>query len=146
MTRGTALVWLIRLLTGAGLGVDAGIHLDLAPSRPPAVSGGWSQVDLFYAEGAVSILAAVLVLATGARLVYAFAFLVAASALGAVLLYRYVDVGTLGPLPNMYEPFWYASKVATTVAEAVALVAAAAGTLLPRHRARSVAEDHALLR
>jgi len=28
---------------------------------------------------------------------------VAASALGAVLLYRYVDVGSLSPLPNMYE-------------------------------------------
>lgn len=147
MTSGAALFWLIRVLTVAGLGVDAAIHLDLAPHQPPAASGEWSQIDLFYAEGAVAILAAALVLVTGARLVYVFAFLVAASALGAVAIYRYVDVGTLGPLPNMYEPFWYASKVATTVAEAVAVVAAAVGILLPRRGAhtRPKADQHARL-
>ncbi|MGH8961923.1 MAG: hypothetical protein ACRDWT_12170 [Jatrophihabitantaceae bacterium] len=131
MSRAVAIAWLVRLLTAAGLGVDAGIHVYLAPTQPPG--GDISQIDLFYFEGAVSSLAALLVLATAARLVYAFAFLVAASALGAVVLYRYADVGTLGPLPNMYEPFWYSSKTATAIAEAIAAAAAAAGTLLPRH-------------
>lgn len=136
MNRDRSLAWSIRLLTAAGLGVDAGIHFYLAPTQPPAAGGRWSQVDLFYVEAAVALLAAVLVLATGARLVYAFAFLVAASALGAVLLSRYVDIGPLGPLPSLYEPFWYTSKVATTIAEAVAMVTAAVGTVLPR-RSRS---------
>jgi hypothetical protein len=31
---------------------------------------------------------------------------VGASALAAVLLYRYVDLGPLGPLPDMYENTW----------------------------------------
>lgn len=124
------LVW--RLMTAAGLGVDAGIHLYLAPSQPPGGAGQLSQVTLFYAEGVLSAGAALLILLTGARLAFFLAAFVAASALGAVVLYRYVDVGALGPLPNMYEPFWYASKTATAVAEAAALVTAAAGFLLPR--------------
>ncbi|MEO6881095.1 MAG: hypothetical protein ABI181_09130 [Mycobacteriaceae bacterium] len=136
MSRDRTLAWSIRLLTAAGLAVDAGIHLYLAPTQPPAVAGSWSQVDLFYVEAGVSLLAAVLVLATGARLAYAFAFLVAASALGAVVLSRYVDIGPIGPIPDLYEPFWYTSKVATTIAEAVAVVTAAVGTLRPR-RSRS---------
>lgn len=58
-----------------------------------------------------------------------------------MVLYRYVDIGTLGPLPDMYEPFWYASKAATAVAEAVAVSAAAAGTVLPtRHHQLSGAD------
>lgn len=134
--------WSIRLLTAAGLGVDAGIHLYLAPTQPPAAAGRWSQVDLFYVEAGVSLLAAVLVLATGARLVYAFAFLVAASALGAVLLSRYVNIGPIGPLPSLYEPFWYTSKVSTTIAEAIAVLTAAAGTLLPRSRRSRSAASH----
>lgn len=132
MNRDRVLSWLIRLVTAAGLGVDAGIHFDLAPNRPPAFAGKWSQIDLFYAEAAVSAVAAVLVLVTGVRLVYAFAFLVAASALGAVVLYRYVNVGPLGPLPDMYEPFWYVEKVTTTLAEAVAVIGAGVGVLLAR--------------
>ena len=55
---------------------------------------------------------------------WAATFLVAASALGAVLLYRYVDVGSLGPLPNMYEPTWYFRKTLSAYAEGAAVVAA----------------------
>lgn len=124
MSRASVVDWLLRLMAAAGLGIDAGIHADLAPMQPPG--GSISQAQLFYAETVVSSLAALLVLLTAARLAYGFAFLVGASALGAVLLYRYVDVGPLGPLPDMYEPFWYASKTATAIAEAVAVAVAAA--------------------
>ena len=132
--------WALRLLTASGLGVDAGIHIALAPTQPPG--GPISQIDLFYFEGAISILALLFVLATGTRIAYVFAFLVAASALGAVLLYRYVDVGPLGPLPNMYEPFWDTTKTATTVAEAVAFVAAALGALTTPTRVRAHQAHH----
>ena len=54
------------------------------------------------------------------------------AALGAVVLYRYVNIGPLGPLPDMYEPFWCPAKVATMIAEAVAVAAAASGTGLPK--------------
>ena len=42
----------------------------------------------------------------GRRADWIGAFIVAASAIGAVLLYHYVDVEIIGPLPNMYEPTW----------------------------------------
>jgi hypothetical protein len=64
--------------------------------------------------------------------VWAFAFLVAAAGLAAVLLYRYVDVGAFGPFPNMYEPLWYAEKSRSAIAEAIGTVTALAGFFLAR--------------
>ncbi len=37
---------------------------------------------------------------------WALAALVTVSAVAAVVLYTYVDVGAVGPLQNMYEPIW----------------------------------------
>ena len=55
------------------------------------------------------------------------AFLVAAGGFVAVVLYRYVDVGSFGPIPDMYDPFWGPTgKWLSAVAEAVAAVAALA--------------------
>lgn len=120
-------MWVLRLLTAAGLAVDAYVHAELADTYDPVVAG-ISQGTLFRAEAAAAALAALLVLVAGrSRLVWAFAFLVAASALGAVLLYRYVDVGSLGPLPDMHEPAWYPKKTVSAVAEAVAAASAAVG-------------------
>ena len=132
MTRVAGAATLMRLLTAAGLGVDAGIHADLAASQPP--NGDINQIDLFYFEAALASLAALLVLVSAARLAYAFAFLVAASALGVVVLYRYVDVGPLGPLPDMHEPVWYTEKTISLVGEGIAAVAAAVGILTVRRR------------
>jgi hypothetical protein len=124
--------WAARALVAACLAVDVYIHLKLASARPPASPGGISQGTLFYAEGGVAILAALLVVLRGTRATFAFAFLVAASALAVVLIYRYVDVGALGPLPDMYEPAWYGTKIIATIAEAVAVPAAIAGFLTAR--------------
>ena len=90
------------------------------------------QGTLFRVEAGVASLAALLVLVAGRRrLVWAFAFLVAAGGLFAVvLLYRYVDVGALGPFPNMYEPIWYAEKTRSAIAEAIGAGTALAGLLL----------------
>ncbi len=58
------------------------------------------------------------------------ALLVSASALGAVVLYRYVDVGKLGPIPNMYENTWQVpGKLLSAYAEAAAVVLAGLGLL-----------------
>jgi Na+/H+ antiporter NhaD/arsenite permease-like protein len=128
-------LWVLRLLTAAGLAVDAYVHADLAATYDP-VTKTISQGDLFRIEAGAAALAALLVLVVGTRpLVWAFALLVAAAGLAAVLLYRYVDVGALGPLPSMYEPAWYAEKTASAVAEAAATLTAAAGLLLA-HRLR----------
>jgi hypothetical protein len=110
-------------VAAAGLGYDAYAHLDLASSFD-ANAAMISQGMLFRVEAVLACLAAVLVLITGRWVAAIFAVLVAGSALGAVLLYRYVDLGALGPLPNMYEPSWYLEKTLSAVAEAVAVVAA----------------------
>jgi hypothetical protein len=117
---------LLRTVTAAGLAVDAYVHADLA-SAYDAITASISQGTLFLIEAGVASLAAFLVLVFGGRAWFALAALVAASALGALLLYRYVDVGPLGPLPNMYEPVWFPEKTTTAVASAVALVAAVCG-------------------
>lgn len=114
----------LRVIAAAGLAVDAYVHADLAAGFD-ANGSNISQGTLFRIEAAFASLAALLVLVHGRRLAATFALVVSLSALGAVLLYRYVDVGTLGPLPNMYEPFWYTEKTISAVAEGVAAVASA---------------------
>ncbi|MFD0275345.1 hypothetical protein ACFVHB_15765 [Kitasatospora sp. NPDC127111] len=119
-------LWLLRLLTAAGLAVDAYVHADLAADRD-LVGDDISQGTLFRIEAGAASFAALLVLLAATRVTWAIAFLVAASALGALLLYTYVDVGALGPLPNMYEPVWYREKTIAAVAEGVAVVTALLG-------------------
>ena len=121
----------IRGLTAVGLVIDAGVHLQLASQYQLAAPGGVGQGTLFRLEAVVALLAAVYVLVRGSRLSYAVSFVVAASALAAVLLYRYVDIGSLGPIPSMYEPLWFTKKVLTAIAEAEAAVFAVMG--LARH-------------
>jgi hypothetical protein len=38
------------------------------------------------------------------------AFLVSAGDFAAVLVYQYVNLGAIGPLPNMYDPAQYPEK------------------------------------
>ncbi len=116
----------LRLLTAGALAVSAYVHADLAPLYDP-VRASVSQGNLFRIDAAAAALAALIVLAVGRRTGFGIAFVVAASSLAALLLYRYVNVGQLGPLPNMYEPAWSPEKSIAAVAEAVATVLAAGG-------------------
>jgi len=116
-----------NVVVAAGLGVDAYVHWHLAPgfdgvkgTASPQVSQG----ELFRVETALALIAIVLVLVTRRRLAAMVALLIAAGGLGAVLLFAYVDVGGWGPLPNMYDPFWYPEKTVSAVAEAVAALGA----------------------
>jgi len=112
---------LLRLSTVAGLVVDAVIHLQLAPVYQLAAAGGIGQGNLFRIEAVLAFLMAVTVLLRPTRIALAGA----AGGLAAVLLYRYVDVPALGPIPSTYEPLWFAKKTVTAVAGA-----AAAGALI----------------
>jgi hypothetical protein len=115
------------LVVAAGLGVDAYVHWHLAPGFDGVkgtASPQISQGELFRVETALALIAMVLVLVTRRRVAAMVAFLIAAGGLGAVLLYGYVDVGGWGPLPNMYDPFWYPEKTMSAVAEAVAALGA----------------------
>ena len=122
----------VRAAIGAGLGVDAVIHLQLAAQYQLAAPGGIGQGTLFRIQAAAAALAALWVLVRGSRLASLSAAAIAASALVAVLLYRYVDVPALGPLPAMYEPVWFPQKTATAVAEGVAVLAAVVDVLRDR--------------
>ena len=126
----------LRLVAAAALAVDAYTHADLvARYDPNQGSAALSQGDLFRIEAGVAAFAALLLILSARRLVWAFAVLVAASALGAILFYRYYDPGVLGPLPDMYEPIWFPEKATAAVAEAAALVAAVAGGVIaPRNQ------------
>lgn len=112
-------------MAAAGLGYDAYVHFDLAANFD-ANRALISQGMLFRVEAAAAVLAALLVLVIRHRAAVSFAVLIAGSALGTVLLYRYVDLGALGPLPDMYEPSWYSEKTYSAIAEAAAILAAAA--------------------
>ena len=90
---------------------------------------------MFRAEAVLAVAAGLLVLVRPRTSSWVAALAVAASALAAVLLYRYVDVGPLGPLADMYENTWQVpGKLlsASASAEAAAVVVAALGLVTHR--------------
>ena len=129
-----ALRWLLRVVVVVGLAVDVYVHWHLAPrfdSLKGSASPHISQGQLFRVEAVLALIAIVLVLLVRRRTSMAIALLVAAGGVAAVLVYRYVDVGAVGALPDMYDPSWYAEKTISAVAEAVAATAALIYLLLP---------------
>lgn len=128
---------LLRVLVAAGLAADAVVHWRFAPDMAPGPNTPSDVIpgdDLFYGQAIAAAVAALLVLAWARRWTYAIAFVVAASAAGAVLLYYFVDFGQLGPIPRMYDPQWYADKTISFAGEAVAALAALAGFLTVRRK------------
>jgi hypothetical protein len=128
--------WTLRVITAAALAVDAFVHADLAGRYDANLgSNAVSQGDLFRLEATASGLVALLLLLSGRTIVWIAAWLVAVSAVGAMLYYRYHDPGPIGPLPDMYEPMWFREKSVAGIAEGVAVVTATLGLL--EHRWRS---------
>ncbi|QXJ22413.1 hypothetical protein AGRA3207_003408 [Actinomadura graeca] len=121
---------LLRVLVAAGLAADAFVHWRFAPDMAPgpnAASGTIPGDDLFRAQALLAAAAGLLVLVWARRWTYAVAFLVAASAVGALVLYYSVDVGRLGPIPAMYDPHWYGDKTISLIGEGIATLAALVG-------------------
>ncbi|HEY8478261.1 MAG TPA: hypothetical protein VIL71_00385 [Spirillospora sp.] len=118
---------ILRLLVAAGLAVDAYVHWVFAPDMEFVEGGSIGGDVLFRVQAVAAGLVAVLILVHVSRWAYALALLVAGSAVGALLLYYYVDVGALGPLPDMHEPVWYLEKTLSLVGEGIATLAALAG-------------------
>jgi len=134
--------WSLRVVTAAALAVDAFVHADLAGRYDANQgTGPLSQGDLFRLEAAASALAALALLLTGRTLTWVVAWLVAASAVGAMLWYRYHDPGPLGPLPDMYEPLWFREKAVAGIAEGIAVVTASLGLLEHRRRSKRSARE-----
>ena len=132
---------MLRVLGAAGLAVSSYVHLHLAHLYK-GLGDSITQADLFYVQGVLAAVVAVWLLLTGMRLAWWTAALVGAGSLAAVLLYRYVDVGALGPIPNMHDASWLPSpdKAVSAVAEAaVVLVWLARAALVRGRRARRAA-------
>ncbi len=129
--------WVLRVGVAAGLVVSAVIHVQLAPGYQQAAPGGIGQGTLFLVQAAAAALVAVFLLLRCSRLAFSAAAVVALSSLAAVILYRYVQVPAVGPLPSMYEPVWYTAKVITAIAEAAAGALAVAGYAL-LHKGQAV--------
>jgi len=126
----------LTLVVLAGLGVDAYVHFDLAWAYAAVKTSTLSGADMFRFEGALAILAALLLLIRPNRYTAGFAFLVTAGGTAAVVVYRYVNVGGFGPVPNMYEPVWYTEKTLSAWAEGIAAVAGLALLVAIELRAR----------
>lgn len=117
----------LTVIAVAGLAVDAYVHLDLASAFKNVKTSTVSEADLFRLEAIAAIVAALALLIRPRRYTAGFAFLVAAAGTAAVVVYRYVNVGKLGPLPNMYDPYWAPfEKNLSLVGEALATLAALA--------------------
>jgi hypothetical protein len=128
LARSAILAWTLRVATAA-LGIDAAVHARDA-SAYDAVKATVTQGQLFRVEAGLAVAVGVLVLVRPRRSSWAAALAVAASAFAAVLLYRYVDLGALGPLPDMYETTWQVpGKLLSATAEGAAVVLAGLGLL-----------------
>jgi hypothetical protein len=112
-------------VTVVGLAIDAYVHLKLAHDYD-GVKATISQGQLFRLEAALAIVAAILLLVRPNRWTAGIAALVAGGGVVALLLYYFVDVGKIGPIPNMYENIFYTDKTVTLIAQAVATVTALA--------------------
>jgi hypothetical protein len=95
LARSTIISWTLRVGTAAALGIDAAVHWQNA-SAYDAVTATISQGELFRVEAVLAVAVGLLVLLWPRRGSWVAALAVGASALAAVLLYRYVDVGSLG--------------------------------------------------
>lgn len=132
LARSAIVAWTLRIATAAALGVDAAVHWQNA-SAYDAVNATLTQGELFRVEAGLAVTVGLLILVRPRRGSWVAALAVAASALAAVLLYRYVDLGSLGPLPDMYENTWQVpGKLLSAYAEGAAMVLAGLGLLTHR--------------
>lgn len=138
-TRGTSssrnktLSLALRGVATLALVVSAYIHIDLA-SGPLVADGQVTLAGLFIGQAIAAAVAALWVLARGSRLAWLVTGGVGLASLTALVVSVYVLVPSIGPLPAVYEPFWYTEKVLAAASAAVAAVAALAALLLHRHR------------
>lgn len=139
--RRSALSWALIAVVVAGLVIDAIVHFDLASAFAHNKTSTLSEQDLFRAEAVLSLVVAVAVAVLPRWYTAALAFLVGASAAATAIVCRYVNVGKIGPIPNLYDPFWAPTgKVVSVIGEIAAALAALAllGTLRSRsHRSEA---------
>ncbi|HEY3561167.1 MAG TPA: hypothetical protein VGL05_27070 [Kribbella sp.] len=113
----------LRFVTAAGLVVDAVVHLRMT-GEYNLVGDQITVGMLFRAEAAGALFAAILVLLSSRWFAAMIAAVVAASAVLALLISVYWDIGPIGPFPDVYEPIWFTQKVIALIAESASLLTA----------------------
>jgi hypothetical protein len=129
----------LRAVASLALAASAYLHATLASG--PLVAGGEVTVaGLFVGQAVIAGLAALWVLLHGSRLAWVLGAAVALGSLAALVVSTYVRLPGPGPLPVVYDPFWYGEKVAAALAAALggaaAVAALALGTSSDRERTR----------
>lgn len=133
------LVRVLSVLTAAGLVVDGVVHLRVAGQYAVPDGGLLAETNLFRAQAVVALLAAAWVLLNPQRWSFAVAGLVAAVAAVAVITTTYFDPGTVGPLPDLYQPTWAVpGKQLSATAEVCSTVLAIVGVCVAHLRERSL--------
>lgn len=138
-----ALRWVLLVVTIVGLAIDAYIHFKLAPDYD-GVGDQITEGQLFRFEAVLAIVAAVVLAVRPNRWTAGLAALVLGGGTFALLLYYFVNVGAIGPLPNMYESVLFTDKWITLVAQAVATVSAVALVVLGWPRVNREADSDVL--
>lgn len=141
-TTGKFVPLLLRVVLAVSLMVDAVIHLRLASGYQQSAPGGIGAGNLFRIQAVLALIVAVWVLWRGSRPALISAFAVSFSAVVAVVLYRYVDIPALGPLPAMYEPVWFLEKSLSAAFEGLAAMTTLIA-LLAGARQRATDRTHA---
>lgn len=133
--------WGLAVLAAAGLAIDAYVHLHVAHRYMPITTGTVNQGVLFQIEGALAIAAALWLVLRPNWLSALAGFLVAAGGATALLVYGFVNVGKIGPIPNMYDPeqYWSWDQKFSLGGELGAAVAAAALVAVTLHARRAAA-------
>jgi hypothetical protein len=121
--------WSMTALIAVGLGIDAYNHLHVAHNYAMNKTSTISEATLFRLEAGLAIAAAVLVIVWANRWTAALALAVAGGGLVLLVLYRYHDVGRVGPLPDMYEPSWAVPGKKWSVAGEAIAIAGSLGLL-----------------
>lgn len=117
-----------RPATAALLAIDAYVHFNDAGLYDIGAGAAITQGSLFRAQASIAVVVAIALLVRPHWIVWTVAVLVAASAATTVYLYTSVDVGRLGPLPDLYDPTWaLPGKRASALAETVATGLSTAG-------------------
>lgn len=127
---------LLRMSVAAALLVSAVVHLRLADDYALAFPGGLGGGTMFRLEAVAALAALAVVLWWGEVRGYLPALVVLVAAFAAVVLYRYLPIPALGPVPSMYEPVWYAEKTVSAVAAGAGALLAAVGTASAVRRRR----------
>jgi hypothetical protein len=129
----------VQLALAACLVIDAVVHLQDAKFYGPVQGLLISEAGLFRVQAVLALVVAVLVLAVRRTWVWVVAALVTGSAVGAVVLYTYVDLGAVAGLPDLYEPSWGPpGKLISAVAEGAGFLLSLAGLSLSLRSRRQV--------